>query len=265
MNKVMMLAALAALVSACGGGGGGASQAPAQSAADASLAIPTQPVLANISSKGFKREFTISGTSGSSAVTGTGTFVRGPAVAVTMGNVAALQSTQVLTGSIIVNGTSKPLSSTSIEYVDINSHSDISADAGTDHYLYAPYLIPATIKAGDTGMAGTATIYGSSMEIDGNRTGRISRVFSVASDTNNSLLITYTADFYGHDCGKPSPSVPTICFKPYVTPTYVFNDHVSQTKVTYRYMSSGDFGLVSVKSYIYSGGSITQELTFTFK
>ena len=111
INKIKFLTAAAVLsfLSACGGGGGGTT-APVAS----TESFPLMTVYRNTLTTSSSNTYTISGTTSGVALTGSGTVTYGNLSAGTFEGLSALQRTTTATGSIVGNGQTIPLSTSSV-------------------------------------------------------------------------------------------------------------------------------------------------------
>lgn len=114
LKKLKYAAAVAALslLAACGGGSSG----PVASTSAFNVVAAYVGTFTNPSAN----TFSVTGTSGSNQITGSGTATTGNVTSGTFEGLASLQRTTTVTGSFSVNGTSYPLASSSVSWTDSN-------------------------------------------------------------------------------------------------------------------------------------------------
>ena len=156
--KVLNLLAITlstAFLVACGGAGGGGT-ATVVSTSTFQLKTAYVNDLTQIRSG---KPFTISGTINGVTVTGNGTVTSGSATAASFEGAPVLQQTSTASVSLIANGRSTPLTTTSTSYVDSNympkgvSSSTVGAGITITTYeiVTGAVNIPATARVYDTG------------------------------------------------------------------------------------------------------------------
>lgn len=181
----------------CSGGGGGA--ATSTTTPTTSPTITTATWIANRINSGYSTSYTISGTYGTSTLSGSGTIVVGTPVSAIVSGTALLKITGVISQSRTVTPTSgtpvtNASSSTSYQYMT-SSYLPAYYEGDTSfEVIDAGYTVPATIKAGDVGTLGTSVEYSNSTL--STVTGRHSYSYSVATDSATSLLYTTYSDYY---------------------------------------------------------------------
>ncbi|OIR08982.1 hypothetical protein GALL_89770 [mine drainage metagenome] len=232
-----LVAITAMILVGCGGGGGSSTPAPV---IDPNLTVPVQAAIASFVNNGINKSYSLTGWVNNSTannpvpntpITGSGSFTIGPA---TSGPIASgpligtvvLQSVGVMTGS---------LSSTSYVYYSTSNYTILAtlASGSSNAIYYTPYAYPTTVKAGDTGSLGSGN--------DGFALGQsVTSVYSVASDSANSLLVTITDTLISFGGGS------------------------TVTQTIYRITTSGNMTLVSETQTSSSLGTVYQVLTFTF-
>jgi hypothetical protein len=234
-NKLgaILIATLIVLLGGCGGGGGGSSTQtiPPPAVVDPNLAVPFQTAMANLINNGVNKSYTLSG-----AVTGSGTWTIGPATAGTITS-GPLNGTSVLQSTLVATGT---VSTTGIYLYSPSNYTLLNESFTSRNIYFSAYTNPATVKAGNTGTLGSGsdnTVFPAST---------ITSVYSVASNTANSLLVTIRDTFViGGLVLAPSPD--TI---------------VKET--VYNIDTSGNITLVSETETSYSLGTAVTTLNFTF-
>ena len=153
--KLLFVTVSIALITACGGGGsGGSSTGPVASTST----FPLLTVLAN-TLQASSNTFSISGTVNGVAVTGSGTGTYGALSPGIFEGSPAQQRTTTVTGSIVVNGQTIPLNSSSISWYNSN-YSPLGSSGGEDYaVVVGSAVIPATVRVNDTGTSYTNNRY----------------------------------------------------------------------------------------------------------
>lgn len=243
MMKMLQLArnismSLLLLGSASCSGGGGASPPVAP---DSSLTVPLPTAFANIVNNGIGGAFRISGWVDNPAsanpqpntqVTGNGDLKLGAASADSFNGAAALGAVEVLTGSITANGQSTAIYNMTNIFYNPSNYTKAGTVEGNVTTVFSPYTIPATVKAGSTGLMGRTA------------DGTLTESYTVASGDGASLLVTIIAD------------------------TYDSFGHTGQTQTVYRVDTFGNVRLVSITSQKIASCCSTspyQSMTFTFQ
>lgn len=268
MKNTVQICAILTLVTGCGGGGGPSAPAQAPAIEAATVVVPLRSAIDSQATKGLSANFSLSGTSGGAAkiaINGSGALTAAPSNASSVNGVPAVTSTQDLSGSVVINGTSTPLANKVVSYFGASDISRIADESAATFIVYGGYSIPATAKAGDSGSAWTATIYKSRSQVVAPGSGRIEATYSVTKDTASSLLVTITSDTYGDDCDLVNATnVPSFC--PANLPAnHVFAAHTGQTKTVYRIGASGTLSLVSIHQDTYdTSGAVYQSMLFSF-
>ena len=172
-----------ALMTACGGGGGGGAAALVAS----TDTFPLMTVYTNTLTSSSSNNYTISGTVSGVAVTGSGTVTFGNLSAGTFEGAAAQQRTTTATGSIVVNGTTVPLNSSSTDWFDSN-YVPKGESGGTDYVVVTGTpTIPTTVRVNDTGTLYTANRYADSTKSV--LSGTSSVTYVVEADTASTALL----------------------------------------------------------------------------
>ena len=186
INKFKLLTATAvlSLLSACGGGGGGGTAAPVAS----SESFPLMTVYRNTLISSSSNTYTLTGTVGGVAITGSGTVTSSNLSAGTFEGLSALQGTSTLTGSFVANGVTYPLNFVGISWFDSNyvpkgtsSNSEYSVIVGTP-------TIPITVRINDTGTLYTENLYTSSTKAV--FLGTETESYVLEADTASTALLT---------------------------------------------------------------------------
>ncbi|MFJ1259192.1 hypothetical protein [Cupriavidus sp. CuC1] len=183
--KTLLTLAFAFFLGSCGGGGdGGGSSATTQT-----LSVPLLTAVANLVNNGITVKFSISGSSGNTIVTGSGTLTDAPAVAATLNGVAVLKTTETVTGTVMVNGNSAPLSQSRIIYRNSSTFAEVVDDEGNPYIVFGSYGYPEIVRAGDAATLATGTIFSDSTRAT--KTGTVTLSYAVAADSASSLLVTF--------------------------------------------------------------------------
>jgi outer membrane lipopolysaccharide assembly protein LptE/RlpB len=182
--KLFVVIAVTALLTACGGGGGGGVSVPVASTESFNL----KTVWANTLTSSSSNNYTISGTVSGVAVSGSGTVTRGNLSAGTFEGLPAQQRTTTATGSVVVNGVTVALNTSSIDWVDSNYVP--KGESGGEDYVVVTGTptIPTTVRINDTGTLYTANRYFSSTKAVLRGTSRATYV--VEADTSSTALVT---------------------------------------------------------------------------
>jgi len=186
-NHALMAMVFTILLAGCGGGGGdsgSSSSAPVQS-----VSVPLQTAVANEVNNGITVNFSISGTVGATAVTGSGTLMDDKAVAAMLNGVSVLKTTETLSGTVIANGAASPFSASRTIFRNPATFAEVLEDLGGPVVVFPEYTYPASVKAGDAATLVTATAFSSSAQTI--KTGTVALSYSVAADTATSLLVTF--------------------------------------------------------------------------
>lgn len=131
--------------------------------------------------------FNITGSSGSTSVTGSGTATIGNVSSGTFEGQSALQRTTTVTGSFVVNGNSYPLNSSQVSWTDSNYVPLGSVDNEYTVISGTPTL-PTAVRVGDTGPVYTANRYTSSSKTT--PLGTVTSTYVVEADTASTALVT---------------------------------------------------------------------------
>ena len=190
--KLLTATALFSLLSACGGGGGGDSGGAAAPVASTD-SFPLMTAYTNSLTSSSSNNYTISGTVNAVAVTGSGTVTFGNLSAGTFEGVAAQQRTTTATGSVVANGVTIPLNSSSIRWVDSN-YVPKGGSGGTDYIVVTGTpTIPTAARVNDTGTFYTANRYSNSTKSVLRGTQTVTYVLE-ADTATTALLKTITTE-----------------------------------------------------------------------
>lgn len=171
-----------ALLAACGGGGGGGSSAPVTSTETFQLRTAYVSYLTDTRSMPFSVTGTVSGVN----VSGSGTTTQGSMSATTFEGQSAQVKTTTATGTLIANGQSIPLASSSTTYVDSN-YNPLGFNGSEYEVVTSSTPIPTTARVNDTAVWYSATRYTSSSKIT--RTGTTTATFVLEPDTASTALL----------------------------------------------------------------------------
>ncbi|WP_295992718.1 hypothetical protein [Rugamonas sp.] len=153
-TKFAAAVSVASLLAACGGGGGDAGSTTAPTA-PVNASFPIQGAVISAYLHGLQQTLNVTGFASSGAITtpitGALTFTIGQPLSTTFNGAAALQVTQTITGSVVINGQSTPLNSTGNNLLS-PSYAEVGS-TGSGSYCVAstPGAFPATASAGQTG------------------------------------------------------------------------------------------------------------------
>jgi hypothetical protein len=183
--KLILATASVALLTACGGGGGGDGGTPAPVASADTFPLTT--VYAN-TLQSSSNTYSISGVVNGVAVTGSGTVTRGALSSGTFEGSSAQQRTTTSTGSIVANGQTIPLNTSSIGWFDSN-YLPLGSSGGEEYVVVVgSAVIPATVRVSDTATVYTANRYSDSSKTVLLGTDTVSYV--VEADTATTALLT---------------------------------------------------------------------------
>lgn len=179
---VWIAVSTSALLAACGGGGGGGSSTPVTSTETFQLRTAYVSYLTDTRSLPFSVTGTISGVN----VSGTGTVTQGGIAAATFEGQSAQVKTTTVTGTLVANGQSVPLASTSTAYVDAN-YSPLGFNGSEYEVVTSSAPIPITARVNDTAVWYSATRYIGSSKAT--RTGTTTATFVLEPDTASTALL----------------------------------------------------------------------------
>jgi hypothetical protein len=152
---------VAILISACGGNNSMQSP-PSMPPPPANFDL--QAGMAKMVSDGLSSSVALSGTvtanGVSTAFTGSGTFMRPPAVSATFNGTAAMSQATTVAGSITAAGQTSPYSTSVTDYY-ASSDGDFLGEASASEYDVAqtPFSFPTTVVGGSSGTLGTLSRY----------------------------------------------------------------------------------------------------------
>lgn len=198
MKKIVLMGVAAAVLSACGGGSSSSNVAGQETA---STSFPLASAYKSLIAKGETTNFDISGT-----CNGVGTESESAPSSTSFEGSPAFATTATSTFSL-TNCTPASVAGSSISYYDSNYNYLGHAISGQEYakFLTATNPLPASVKAGDTAIYGTETVYSDStkqtvvgtrvlsfvIEQDGASTSSvIANAISKRYNTSNQLLYT---------------------------------------------------------------------------
>jgi hypothetical protein len=182
--KLVASLAITATLVACGGGGDSGPAAPVVS----TESYQFRNVYVNYITTSQTKQYTISGTSSGVAVTGTGVVTFGNVSPANFEGRAVLSRSVTATGSLVVNGQSVPLNTTSTAYFDSNYNPVGGVSTEYEVINSTPPSIPQTVKIGDTGILYTFNRYPTSTKAFSLGTNTVSYV--IEPDTATTALVT---------------------------------------------------------------------------
>lgn len=188
--KTITAVSAMALMTACGGGGGGGGGGANTTAPVASTSIfPIMTVYMNTLTSSSSNNYTISGSISGVAIKGSGTVTYGNLSAGTFEGVAAQQRTTTATGSVVANGISIPLNSSSINWVDSN-YVPKGSSSGIEYVVVmGTPTIPTAARVNDTGTLYTAKRYTNSTKSV--LLGTDTATYVLEADTATTALLTF--------------------------------------------------------------------------
>ncbi|BDB28881.1 hypothetical protein CTP10_R62940 (plasmid) [Cupriavidus sp. P-10] len=222
-KRFLLVLAISFFLGGCGGGdddndGTGAASTPVQP-----LTVPLTTAMASLAANGLTANFSISGTVENVPVSGSGTLIATPFVATSLDNTSVLRTTETVSGTVVANGNSAPFSNTRAIFRNTVTYAVMVIDEGDAFVVFADYTIPPTVKAGDSGPLATATIFSDSTRAT--KVGTLIELYSVATDTGSSLLLTLIDKMFDNS-----------------------NARIAEDETTFRIDTSGNISFVSSKS-----------------
>jgi hypothetical protein len=192
--SLIVLASLGA--ASCGGGGGGG-EAPSPSGPSFDLAAG----IASLSASKVNAAMSVSGTVNGFNLTASAQLTQSVSTAATFGGGSALLQTTTVSGTGSSNGLDFPILYSFVQY-DASDYATLGLDTNfNSELLYAvadsPIEFPSSVRAGDTAVLGTMTIY-----LDGKRTESTIQVsYVVVGDPANSdsVIVEVIDQYYGAD------------------------------------------------------------------
>jgi hypothetical protein len=110
-----------------------------------------------------------------------------PATPSTFEGQAALLTSETVSGTIVVNGTTAPFSSTAQEYAT-TSYAPFGIVTSSEYcVMQGSPNIPLTVKVGDTAAIGTFTCYTDSFKTTALGTGHLS--YAIEADTEHTAIV----------------------------------------------------------------------------
>lgn len=191
-TRLLSLCTLCALVAACGGGGdsGPAPATPATPSAQAS--VPLAATMMKMIGDTKSSQISISGTVAVSGqvlnVSGSGTYSEST-VAGTFEGTPGFRKSLALTGNVVVNGSSTPLSSASEAYYDA-SFKPLGAVGPGSYCVTTSYVAPpASAQPGTNSSWFAQDCYASSAKLT--RIGSASSSYTVEADGPGTVLVKF--------------------------------------------------------------------------
>lgn len=169
---------------ACGGGGEGT---PISSAPIASVdTFQFKTAFVNYVSDSRSLPFTITGTTSGVSVTGSGTVTQSTLTSSTFEGLPVLQKVTAITGSLIGNGVTVPLATTSTSFIDSNY---VMKGISSSEYMVVTSggVIPTTAKVNDTGNWYSASRYTTSAKTT--LLGTTDMAFVLQPDTASTAIL----------------------------------------------------------------------------
>ncbi len=192
--SLMVFASLGA--ASCGGGGGGA-------ASPSGPSFNLAAGIASLSASKVNAIMSLSGTLNGFNLTGSAQLSQSVATASTFSGGSALMQTTTVSGTGITTEGNFPLLYSFVQY-DSSAYATLGLDTNFNSVLqYAvadsPFEFPSSVKAGDTAVLGTMTLY-----VDGARTEDTIQVsYVVIGDPENtdSVIVEVIDHYYGSSNG----------------------------------------------------------------
>jgi len=203
MKKIIVsitLSTALALSGCLGGGSTSTASTPATTTLNTPLSIDVTTANANDINNASTAVYTISGSYGTTQLSGNGSMTSGAPSSVVLNGAALLKKTSVISETLTQTTTSGYTQTTTDSvtgnaYFNSSNYYAVIYDDGTSwEVMSANYTLPTTIKAGDTGIFGDTITYTDSTKTTIKGSSKYS--WSVASDTATSLLYTRYIDFY---------------------------------------------------------------------
>lgn len=183
----LFVLSISAVLTACGGGGGGGADSGPEEASTMTFNVKSAYINELISSS--KNNFGVSGKINGFDVTGTGSITSGGLSQDVFENKSALAQTSVISMTLMGNGQTIPVNTSTTAYYDSNYN---YLGSLTDEYTVATSItnLPTAAKINDTGVVYTANIYPTRAKsyVSGTET----TVYSLGSDTNTTAILTLT-------------------------------------------------------------------------
>ena len=200
LSPVMLTLFLSFLLSACGGGGGGggssSTPAPAPIPPVSYLFLFNKAWTDSIKTAA-NQSFTLTGTTNTYPVTGSGTITNTALSSVIIFNrYPAYSADETLTGTATVRGIVVPLNSADTNYYDL-IYRPVGSTGDTNMLVDGNANIPITVQIGDSG-----TIYSGKTYSDSNFTTQIGTqtvTYAVAADPSSSVYALITTTIVSKD------------------------------------------------------------------
>ena len=161
--------------------------------------FPVQDALTYAYTNGLQSTLNVTGSASDGVITypltGSLRFVLGAATSTTFNSTAALQTTETVSGTLIIDGLAEPLNSFSTSYLNL-SYQPL-AYSTTESYCEAasPIVYPETASAGQSGKLGVFNCYTDATKaiLTGSE---VETYLATAGSTYNTLDITITTNMY---------------------------------------------------------------------
>ncbi len=202
-KNTLVAVAFSMLLGACGGGGGDSNTG---SATPQPLSVPLQTAVGNLVNNGITVNFNVTGSVGSTPVTGSGTLSDSKASAAVLNGASVLKTTETLSGTLTA-ATSASFNSTRTIFRDPATFNEVFEDDGDFVVAFPSFTAPTTVQAGDGGKLVTGTAFSDSTETT--KIGTVTRSFNVAADTATTLLVTFTDSEFDNSNVKQSDNLTT--------------------------------------------------------
>lgn len=194
-------AALALTLVACGGGGGGSSANGSTSTGGGSQDYNLQAGIANMVAHGLTINVTFSGTvqvnGTSTAVTGSGIYTLAAGSSTTFNGAAATSQAQTLTGNLMADGQSIPVSESITDYNAASNSAFLGeVESGEYDVAQAPFDYPTSIEGGSSGTLGTVLRYTDSTMSVPQGTAQTTYAITAATIQGGPLGIAITTRIY---------------------------------------------------------------------
>jgi hypothetical protein len=159
-SRTYLAVFISIFIGACGGGNSPPASMPPPANYD------LQAGMAKMVTNGLSSNVSLTGTvtvnGVSTAFTGTGTFMRPPAVTATFNGAAAMSQTTTVAGTITAAGQTSPYSTSVTDYYDGNSAFLGEVSTGEYDVAQAPISFPSVVLGGSSGTLGTLSRYSDS-------------------------------------------------------------------------------------------------------
>jgi hypothetical protein len=195
-SRTYVAVSFAILISACGGGYSAPSMQPPPPAN-----FDLQAGMAKMVANGLSANVGLSGTvtvnGVSTAFTGSGTFMRPPAVSATFNGTAALSQTTTVAGSITAAGQTSPYSTSVTDYYASSDSAFLGEVSASEFDIaQAPISFPAMVLGGSSGTLGTLSRYTNSTMSVSLGTAQLSYFVMAPVDPGSPIGVAVTTKIY---------------------------------------------------------------------